>query len=141
MTRRSFPSDPRRAFTLFEMLLVVALIALLAGVVVVNVGNILGSNQETIAKTFVDQSMKAPLTAYRIHVGSYPTTAEGLQALISAPAGKAERWKGPYIDKLPNDPWGNPYQYRYPGVRNPNAYDLFSYGPDGVESDKDIGNW
>ena len=98
-----------------------------------------------IAKLFVSQSMQAPLAAYRIHVGHDPTTEEGLAALARCPKGLEERWKGPYVrvdeDKLPSDPWGRPYQYRCPGVHNPNGYDLWSLGPDGVPSRDDIGNW
>ncbi len=138
-------SERRSAFTLVEMLLVIALIAILAGVAIVNVDKIFGGNQESVAKIFVTQSMKAPLTSYRIHMGSYPSTAEGIQALLTAPSSKADRWKGPYLDvtgnKVPEDPWGNPYQYRYPGTRNTGSYDLYSWGADKVESDDDIGNW
>ena len=98
-----------------------------------------------IAKLFVSQSMQAPLTAYRIHVGRFPTTEEGLAALVRCPKGLEERWKGPYLrvdeGKLPSDPWGRPYQYRCPGVHNLQGYDLWSLGPDGVPSRDDIGNW
>lgn len=135
----------RAGFTLFEMLIVIALIAMLAGVAITNVDKIFGQNQEAIAKMFVSDSMKAPLTSYRIHMGSYPNTAQGLQALLTAPDASSGKWKGPYIDtagnKLPEDPWGNPYQYRYPGTKNQGKYDLYSWGPDGVESADDIGNW
>jgi general secretion pathway protein G len=135
----------RAAFTLFEILIVIALIALLAGVAITNVGKIFGSSQEQLAELFVNDSMKAPLTSYRINMGSYPTTQEGLQALLTSPEGSSGRWKGPYIETkggaLPVDPWGSPYQYRYPGTRNPDSYDLFSYGPDRQESADDIGNW
>ncbi|MEZ5277728.1 MAG: type II secretion system major pseudopilin GspG [Opitutaceae bacterium] len=135
----------RAAFTLFEILIVIALIALLAGVAITNVGKIFGGGQESIAEIFVNDAMKAPLTSYRIHTGSYPTTSQGLQALITAPDGASGRWKGPYIETkggaLPTDPWGSPYQYRYPGTRNPDGYDLFSLGPDKQESADDIGNW
>jgi len=145
MNRKRQRRLARAGFTLFEMLIVIALIALLAGVAITNVDKIFGQNQETIARIFVNDTMKAPLTSYRIHMGSYPTTAQGLQALLTPPEGSSGKWKGPYLDtpgnKLPEDPWGRPYQYRYPGTKNPDRYDLFSLGPDGVESDDDIGNW
>ncbi len=139
------PRARRAAFTLFEMLIVIALIALLAGVAITNVDKIFGQNQETLARIFVNDSMKAPLTSYRIDMGSYPSTAEGLQALLTSPEGGGDRWNGPYLDtsgnRVPLDPWQRPYQYRFPGTRNTGKYDLFSFGPDGVESADDIGNW
>lgn len=135
----------RAAFTLFEILIVIALIALLSGVAITNVGKIFGGSQEQIADLFVNDSMKAPLTSFRIHMGSYPTTDQGIQALLTSPDGNSGRWKGPYIDSkggaLPVDPWGTPYKYRYPGTKNPDGYDLYSLGPDRQESADDIGNW
>ena len=132
------------AFTLLEILVVLAIIGLLFGLAVNNVGNIFGNSQKDVAKLFVNQSMAAPLQAYRMHLGDFPSTTEGLQALIMAPASKAERWRGPYLieNKLPVDPWGEPYQYRCPGVRNKNGYDLWSKGPDKADgTEDDIGNW
>ncbi len=128
-------------FSLIEILIVLALIALLAGVVVTNFTGIFAGGQESTAKIFVDSSVDAPLLKYRIDTGSFPSTAEGLAALLKAPGNKAAKWKGPYIDNLPDDPWGNPYKYRYPGSKNPNKYDLYSLGEDGTESADDIGNW
>ncbi len=125
-----------------EMLVVIALIAGIIGLVVANLDVILGSNKEKIAEVFVNESIKTPLMAYRINVGNYPTTDEGLNALITAPPEKASRWKGPYIDKVPLDPWGNPYHYSYPGTHNPSRYDVWSSGPNGTSDDADdIGNW
>jgi general secretion pathway protein G len=132
------------AFTLLEILVVLAIIGLLVSLAVTNVGNIFSGSQKDIAKLFVNQSMQAPLTAYKMHLGDYPTTAEGLQALITPPANKADRWRGPYLQdtKLPLDSWGEPYQYRYPGVKNKNGFDLWSKGPDKTDgTDDDIGNW
>ena len=132
-----------RAFTLMEILLVIGLLGLLMGVMAVGFGNIFGTNEKEIAKMFVDQGVKANLQQYRMHMGSYPTTEEGLNALLEAPEGdKATRWKGPYADKLPKDPWGNPYQYLCPGTHNKNSFDLWSMGPDGQDGTADdIGNW
>ena len=131
-----------RAFTLVEMLIVIALIAIVATLTISNLGSIFGSKQEETAEIFVNQSIKTPLMAYRTAVGTYPTTAEGLQALVGAPTGKEMRWKGPYVDKLPLDPWKNAYQYRFPGTRNARGYDVWSMGPDGTDgTEDDIGNW
>jgi general secretion pathway protein G len=135
----------RSAFTLLEMLIVMALIALLAGLVVAKFTGVLDDAEKQTAEQFVNQSLKVPLVNYRIHMGGYPTTAQGLQALLTAPEGGSSRWKGPYIDvkggKVPEDPWKHPYQYRFPGTKNPASYDIYSLGPDGVESADDIGNW
>jgi general secretion pathway protein G len=133
-----------QAFTLLEILVVLGIIALLAGLVVTNVGHIFDTSQTDVARLFVKQSMQAPLNVYKIHMGDYPTTAEGLQALITPPAKNAERWRGPYLtdSKIPTDPWGEPYQYRYPGVKNKGGYDLWSKGPDKTDgTEDDIGNW
>lgn len=136
----------RAAFTLFEILIAVALMALLAGVAVLNADKIFGQNQEQVAKMFVKQSLEVPLATFKMAMGGYPTTEEGLQALATAPAMNADRWRGPYIKsdggKLPTDPWGTPYFYRYPGTKNSDRYDLWSAGPDRKEGTADdIGNW
>ena len=131
-------------FSLIEILIVIALIAVLATVAIGNLGGIFGGQQEKIADIFVKQTAKVGLTPYKIDVGNYPSTEEGLNALIKAPTGKESRWKGPYLEEVPEDPWGNAYQYRFPGSKNVNwarGYDVWSHGPDGVESADDIGNW
>ncbi len=143
---RKFSSAQRRAFTLLEILVVLAIIGLLVGLAVTKVGGIFASKQEDIARLFVQASMELPLTSYRINMGDFPSTAEGLQALVTAPQNKADRWQGPYIKapggNLPVDPWGEPYIYRYPGTKNKGSYDLFSKGPDKIEgTPDDIGNW
>lgn len=142
VTSRS-PGSARRAFTVLEILVVLAIIGMLVGLTVANFGNILGDSKSSTAEIFVKNSIKIPLQAYSMHMGDYPSTAEGLQALINPPGGKADRWKGPYFqeNKIPLDPWGRPYQYRYPGTHNKRGYDVFSLGQDGAENDDDIGNW
>jgi general secretion pathway protein G len=134
------------AFTLLEILITLAIIGLLAGLAISNSDKIFGQSQEAVTRIFVRDSLKTSLTRYRIDMGDYPSTNEGLTALLAAPANKSERWRGPYAEapggRLPNDPWGEPYRYRYPGTKNKGGYDLFSVGPDKTEgTDDDIGNW
>lgn len=135
-----------RAFTLLEIIVVIAIIGMLVGLAVNNIDVIFGQAKEATAGIFVRESVKTSLVRYRIDMGDYPSTAEGLQALVTATGNKADRWRGPYIEasggKLPPDPWGEPYQYRYPGTHNKGGYDLYSKGPDKVaDSGDDIGNW
>lgn len=142
--KRPFTSrDKRRGFTLIEILLVLALLGMLVGVLVVNVGKNLEQGSEQTARMFVENTVKAPLLSYRMNVGDYPTTAEGLKALVEQPSGKT-RWKGPYLEKASQlqDPWGRPYQYRYPGEKNKGGFDVWSNGQDGQPGTADdIGNW
>ena len=136
----------RSAFTLLEILVTLAIIGLLAGLAISNSDKIFGQSQEAVAKIFVRDSLKTSLTRYRIDLGDYPSTSEGLGALLAAPSNKAERWRGPYAEtpggKLPVDPWGEAYRYRYPGTKSKGSYDLYSVGPDHADgTEDDIGNW
>lgn len=132
----------RKGFTLLEIVIALALLAIVIGTVVTNVEGIFSSGQESVARMFVDETVKVPLMQYRINMGSYPTTEESLQVLLIAPEQGRERWKGPYVDKVPEDPWKSPYKYRFPGVKNPNGYDVWSMGPDKQDGTADdIGNW
>ena len=123
----------------------IALIAVLATVAIGNLGGIFGGQQEKVARIFVKQTAKVGLEPYRLDVGNYPTTEQGLEALMSPPEGVKSKWNGPYLEEIPLDPWGNPYQYKYPGSKNvngPRGYDIWSMGPDGKQGGADdIGNW
>ncbi len=128
-------------FSLLEIIIAIALLVLISGVVISNLDSVFGAGQESTARLFVKETIRSPLLQYRTNTGSYPTTEQGLSALVQAPEG-VSGWKGPYLqDALPNDPWGRPYQYRYPGEKNPNGYDVWSLGPDGQDNETNIGNW
>lgn len=132
----------KAGFSLVEMLIVIALIAVVGTLLIGRIGSLFGGAQEDVAKQFVDQALKAPLLKYRIDTGSYPTNEDGgINALLNAPPSKQAKWKGPYIEKLPEDPWGRPYEYKYPGTKNPDGYDLWSLGPDPQSESDNIGNW
>lgn len=134
---------PRRlaqAFTLIELLLVLVILTVLAAVVVPKFVGRSEQARNTAAKSDV-ASLGAALDRFEIENNRYPTTQEGLQSLIEAPSGLPD-WKGPYIDRAPKDPWGNPYLYRFPGQHNVHGFDLLSYGPNGQEGGgDDIANW
>lgn len=133
----------RKAFTILEVLVVLFILGMLVTVLFRNADRIIGQGSESVASIFVNESIRTPLVTYRMHMGGYPSTEQGLEALISAPSNNSDRWRGPYLEggEIPLDPWNNPYQYRHPGEENPDSYDVFSFGPDGVDSDQNIGNW
>lgn len=136
--------DLKSGFSLIEILIVIALIAILATVAIGNLSGIFSGQQEKVARLFVKQTLDTALVPYRLDMSNYPSTEESLAALMKAPAGKESKWKGAYLKELPLDPWNKPYQYRYPGSKNINGargYDAWSFGPDGIESGDDIGNW
>jgi general secretion pathway protein G len=120
-----------RGFTLLELLVVLAILGLLIGLVAPAALRQLGSAKEKIAHQSIER-LASVLDLYKLDVGSYPTTDQGLQALISAPQGVA-RWSGPYVkgDKVPEDPWGRPFVYRSPSNRPGHEFDLYSLGPTG----------
>jgi len=129
--------------TLIEILVVLVLIGIVLGIVG---GNFIGRGEKAkadAAKIEIGQIGQS-LDLFKLEVGRYPTSQEGLQALISAPPGLAN-WNGPYWKKstLPKDPWGNEYRYSAPGQHGP--YDIMSYGADGKEggegANKDILSW
>jgi general secretion pathway protein G len=101
------------------------------------------SSQAESAERFVKESLKAAFYQFHATVGRYPSTEEGLAALLHAPAGTEQRWRGPYIEggKIPLDPWGREYRYRLASAKSGVDYALWSLGPDGIPSADDIGNW
>lgn len=133
-----------QGFSLVELIVVIAILGMLMLLMVSNYGKFFSSSKKNIAKMLVTKTMEAPLMMYMNDMGSYPTTEEGLQALLQAPAGKQGRWNGPYIKDPESllDPWKNHLQYCCPGHYNLDSYDLWSKGPGGQSGDgDDIGNW
>jgi general secretion pathway protein G len=118
-------------FTLLELLVVLAILGLLIGLVAPAVMRQFGSAKEKIAHQSVER-MATVLDMYKLDIGAYPTTEQGLQALITQPQGVA-RWSGPYLkgDKLPEDPWGHAFVYHSPSQRAGHEFDLYSLGPTG----------
>ncbi|QBE62504.1 type II secretion system major pseudopilin GspG [Pseudoduganella lutea] len=118
-----------RGFTLLELLVVIVIIGLLAAYVGPKYFSQLGKSEVTVAKAQIEAFEKS-LDTYRLDVGRYPTTEEGLGALLAAPATAGAKWNGPYLKKgVPPDPWGHPYQYKAPGTRG--DYEIISLGKDG----------
>lgn len=129
-------------FTLVEILLVIAIIGALAAMIVPRLTGRSEKAKAATARADIRANMATALKMYEIDMGAFPTTDQGLEALLTAPSGaSSSSWSGPYIEKKPVDPWGRPYQYKCPGVHNPASYDLYSLGRDGVEGTDDVGNW
>ena len=130
-------------FTLIEILVVIAIIALIMSLVGPRVLNYLGESKVKAAKIQI-QSFGSALDLFNLDTGRYPSTSEGLTALVQSP-GTIPSWNGPYLKGgvLPNDPWGKSYVYRSPGEHGP--YDIMSYGSDGQEGGTgtaaDIASW
>lgn len=131
-----------RGFTLMEMMLVLLIIALIIGAVAVRFGNFESNAQITTTAGKV-RSLEAALMQYKTLNMFYPSQSQGLEALVNKPSGdpQPKRWSQWIKPDGIIDPWGRKMQYRYPGKNNTSSYDVFSYGPDGTESNDDIGNW
>lgn len=133
----------KQGFTLIELLVVLVILGLLAGLVGPRVLSYLGGAKSDTARLQIGE-FGAGLDLFYLEIGRYPTTEEGLIALIEKPS-DLSNWNGPYLKKktIPKDPWGNDYLYESPGENGP--YDLYSLGMDGVEGgegdNKDIVSW
>ncbi|MBT8115291.1 MAG: type II secretion system major pseudopilin GspG [Arenicella sp.] len=142
VTQKRILNTRQGGFTLIEIMVVVVIIGLLATLILPNV---LGRQEQAFqvkAKADV-RAISSQLSLYKLDNFSYPTTSEGLNALVTNPGGK-KNWRG-YLDNVPMDPWENQYQYMQPGQKNPTTYDIWSFGADGVAggegANADIGNW
>jgi general secretion pathway protein G len=134
----------RAAFTLVEVLLVLVILVIIGSLVVGNYVRIQRNAEMNAAKAQVD-AFKTPLSTFRLDVGDFPSTSQGLDALVAPPSDLRDqtKWRGPYLDgNVPLDPWGQPYQYEYPGRHREDMPDIWSLGPDGQDSSGDeVGNW
>ena len=136
-------STASRGFTLIELMVVLAIIGVLAALVVPSVLNRAEESRVTAARVDIQNLMQA-LKLYKLDNMRYPTAEQGLQALVTQPTQPPvpQNWK-PYIDKLPNDPWGNPYRYLNPGIKG--EVDVMSLGADGQPGGEgknaDLGSW
>jgi general secretion pathway protein G len=143
LRRRRSARHGERGFTLVEILVVITIIGLIMGLVGPRVLNYLTESKAKAAKIQIE-SFSSALDLYFLDNGRYPSSSEGLTALVQRP-GSTMTWNGPYLKGavVPNDPWGNPYQYRAPGQHG--TYDIVSYGADGQEggagSATDIVSW
>lgn len=129
-------SRKRRAFTLIELLLVMAILAILAAIVIPRFGN-RGEQAKVAAAKSDIASYRQAISQFEVDVGRLPTTDEGLKALVEQPQ-NAQNWRGPYLEtkNIKNDPWGNAYVYQQPGQQNTHTYDLYATG-----HEADCNNW
>ncbi|KPK98776.1 MAG: hypothetical protein AMJ95_02530 [Omnitrophica WOR_2 bacterium SM23_72] len=130
----------RKGFTLIELMLVVVIIGALVAMVMPRLTG--RSEQARVSAAIADvrANMATALKLYELDNGYYPTTEEGLDALLTNPS-SAKNWNGPYLERKPLDPWGREYKYKCPGDHRRSDYDLYSLGKDGVESEDDVTNW
>ena len=143
---KTLRTSTQRGFTLIEIMVVVVIIGVLGAIVVPQFMSRPDQAKVTAARTDI-QAISTALEMYRLDTFNYPSTQQGLEALVTRPAGTplARNWNPQgYLKSLPVDPWGTPYQYLNPGTHSA-GYDLFSFGADGVQGGEgfatDIGNW
>lgn len=135
---------PTDAFTLIEIMVVLIVIGILAAIIMPQFTTTTYDAKVSAAKASI-ATFGTAIQRFYIQTDRYPTMDEGLKILVEAPSGDTSKWRGPYVEKLQNDPWGNPYQYKIPGTHNPNGFDIWSRGADGADGgdgkNADVGNW
>lgn len=131
-----------KGFTLIEILLVVVILGALAAMVVPRLSGRSDQAKVSVAKSDIEANLATALKLYELDNGSFPTTSQGLEALLEKPSSSPipANWNGPYIEKRPIDPWGNPYVYESPGSHRLD-YDLSSQGKNSKSEEDDIVNW
>jgi general secretion pathway protein G len=137
-TSPSFVRASAAAFTLMEIMLVVTIIALLAGLAIFKMGGVIGVGETAAARADL-QSFRTALIAYRATAGSFPSTAQGLQALVRRPEGEPKplMWRKVFDGDIKQDPWHHDFVYKCPGEKNTTSYDLYSVGEDGRPGTED----
>ena len=130
----------KSGFTLIEMLLVLVILSILAGIIYPNIGG--QGLRARITATHVQlDTFQSTLNAFEMDNDHFPKGHDGLTALVQRPR-DAKNWRGPYVKEIPKDPWGHDYLYECPGRHNRDAYDISSAGPDGIPgTEDDIYNW
>ena len=128
-------------FTLIELMLVVIIIGALVAMVMPRLAGRGEQARVAAARADIMSNIATGLKLYELDNGEFPTTDEGLNALLVKPASAGANWKGPYLEKKPIDPWSREYKYKCPGEHRTADYDLYSLGKDGIESDDDVKNW
>lgn len=128
-----------KGFTLIELMLVVMIIGALVAMVMPRLTGRGEQARTSAAKADIQANIATALKLYELDNGNFPSTEEGLNALLNKPA-SVTNWNGPYLEKNPIDSWGREYKYKSPGEHRPD-YDLYSLGKDGVESTDDVKNW
>ena len=133
-------------FTMIEIMLVIIIIGVLVAMVVPNLAGRSDQARIAAAQADIEANLATALDLYELDNGKYPTTEQGLLALLEEPTSSPvpTNWNGPYLKKkrIPLDPWKRNYVYAFPGAQNTDGYDLSSYGPDGKEGgDDDVSNW
>jgi general secretion pathway protein G len=134
-----------RGFTLVELMVVVVILGILAATIIPQFMGTTHDAKVGAAKAHIAE-LESAVQRFYVHMDRYPTADEGLKVLVESPTSDdGKKWRGPYINQLRDDPWGNPYQYAAPGTHHTTSFDIWSRGADGQDGGEgeaaDIGNW